>query len=473
MFTLALFGFVLLPTILGVLVLCALEGKTPLLTHVERVSVGFLGGCTLLMYVAFLANVYAGVPFTRMGFLGVWLVLVIGAVIAVKLREASLLPVHHSSLITHRSSPLWAKTLVWIFAASVAARILLGGMVAATTPPYFDDTLNNWNLRGKHYFVTQAYTLLLPTQNPGETPSALSAYPPMLPLAKTFAATLAGSWSDGLADVIQLTWFLAVLAMVWAALRRVTNGTWALLGASALGSLPLFLMQGVNAYSDIAMAAHIFAALALLFHALRSTNTVERIGLVHLSMFIAALFPFVKNEGLVLYLPAYLLFLALTAWQWLRTGKITMRDAQKCAGFFAVCVALLILPWLAFKWSNGMPFGNAKEISTLQIGWQQGVWLVVAINGFFEGNWNMLLSLFLGLLLWQWRTALRFPLMPLTLFVLLVWGQQILLFMFTSLSYEALFQTGYGRGLIHLMPVIVTVTTLLLVRTVDKDRTSL
>jgi hypothetical protein len=120
-----------------------------------------------------------------------------------------------------------------------------------------------------------------------------------------------------------------------------------------------------------------------------------------------------------------------------------------------------------------MAFGNAKEISSLTIGWQQGVWLVVVINGFFEGNWNLLLPLMLILLAWQWRTAFRFPLLPLTAFFLLLWIQQILLFMFTSLSYEALFQTGYGRGMIQLMPVIVMVVTLLLVRTVDRERTTL
>ena len=471
MFTLAFVGFAVLPTILGVLVFAALEGKQTLLTHVERIALGFLAGCTLLTYGAFMANFTIGLPFSRITFVGIWIVLTAIAGGIAHMRGSKFLAQHRALPVSR--SPLWAQILVGVFCASVAVRILLGGMVAATTPPYFDDTLNNWNMRAKMYFVTQTYTLLLPTQKITEVASPLSAYPPMLPLAKTFTATLAGTWSDGLVDVIQLFWFIAVLALVWSALRRVTNNTWAFLGASTLGSLPLFLMQGVNAYSDIAMAAHILGALTLLFHALRSEDHSERLGLVRLSMFMAALFPFVKNEGLVLYLPAYILFLALSAWYMLRTKKVTMKDVVHCIGFFAACGAILVLPWLIFKWSHGMPFGNAKEIGSLQIGWQENVLLVVFVNAFLEGNWNLLMPLFFILLGWQWKTAFRFPLLPLTAFVLLVWGQQILLFLFTNLSYEAVFQTGYGRGLIHLMPIMVTVVTLLLVRTVDRQRTNL
>ncbi len=470
-FTLAFIGVALLPTILGYLVLSAIEGKTPVLTCIEKLALGFLSGCTMLTYGVFMANFMLDVPFSRLGFLGVWLLLVGIAGVFVYTRKANILAQVRAKIVSE--SPLWAQVVVWIFALSVLVRIVTGGMVAATTPPYFDDTLNNWNLRAKVYYHTQEYTLMLPTQKPNEHPSALSAYPPMLPLAKTFSATLAGTWSDGLANSIQVLWFVAVLMLAFGVLRRVTNNTWSLLGASALGSLPLFLMQGVNAYSDIAMAAHILGALSVLFLALRSEDRLERLTFVHVSMFMAALFPFVKNEGLVLYLPAYIFFLLWSAWYMLRTGRVTMQDILRCISFFAVCGVVLVLPWLIFKWSNGMAFGNAKEIGSLQFGWQKGVLLVVAVNALFEGNWNLFMPLLLIMLGWQWKTAFKFPLLPLTLFFLLVWFQQILLFLFTNLSYEAVFQTGYGRGLIHLMPVMVTVVTLLLVRTVDRERTTL
>lgn len=468
---LAFLGVAILPTILGFLVVSIVEGKLPVLSTIEKLALGFLSGCTILTYGTFMANALLGVPFSLVGFVGTWLLLTVAAGVAAFILKVNILAEYRAKVVS--GSPLWAQVLVWIFAASVVVRLVTGGLVAATTPPYFDDTLNNWNLRAKVYYHTQEYTLMLPTQKPNEKPSALSAYPPMLPLAKTFSATLAGRWSDGVANSIQVLWFVAVLMLVYAALRRSTNSMWSLLGASALASLPLFLMQGVNAYSDIAMAAHIFAALALLFHALRSEEKVERLTLVHLSLFMAALFPFVKNEGLVLYLPAYIFFLAWSAWHLLRTGRVTLQDIARCIGFFALCGAILVLPWLIFKWSNGMAFGNAKEIGSLQFGWQQGVLLVVAVNAFFEGNWNLFMPLLLIMLGWQWKTAFRFPLLPLTLFFLLVWFQQILLFLFTNLSYEAVYQTGYGRGLIHLMPVMVTVVTLLLVHTVDRERTTL
>ena len=47
---------------------------------------------------------------------------------------------------------------------------------------------------------------------------------------------------------------------------------------------------------------------------------------------------------------------------------------------------------------------------------------------------------------------------------------QLFAYLFTGLSQEALFQTGYARGLIHLMPVIVTVTTVLLYDAIYRDK---
>jgi hypothetical protein len=49
----------------------------------------------------------------------------------------------------------------------------------------------------------------------------------------------------------------------------------------------------------------------------------------------------------------------------------------------------------------------------------------------------------------------------LTLFLLIVIGMQLALFLFTSLSVEAAYQTGLARGFVQLAPLIVLLTVLL------------
>jgi hypothetical protein len=42
--------------------------------------------------------------------------------------------------------------------------------------------------------------------------------------------------------------------------------------------------------------------------------------------------------------------------------------------------------------------------------------------------------------------------------------------MFTGLHVEALNQTGYARGIIHLIPVVVVITTILLKDILEKNK---
>jgi hypothetical protein len=94
------------------------------------------------------------------------------------------------------------------------------------------------------------------------------------------------------------------------------------------------------------------------------------------------------------------------------------------------------------------------------------------VNTFSEGNWLLLFPLFFGLLAFRWRDAFGWLLIP-TMFFLFVYVGQALLYLFTSLSREAILQTGYARGLIQLMPLIVMLTILLLHGMRDRLRQAL
>jgi hypothetical protein len=72
------------------------------------------------------------------------------------------------------------------------------------------------------------------------------------------------------------------------------------------------------------------------------------------------------------------------------------------------------------------------------------------------------------LILSRCRRAFRPSLTILIGFFFLVYFGQLFLYLFTSLSTEAVNQTGYARGLLHIVPVGVLIGTALLSSTVSR-----
>jgi len=325
--------------------------------------------------------------------------------------------------------------------------------------------VDNWNLRAKVFYHEQTIELLLPGR--GDTPADVSSYPPTVPLMKTWMATVAG-WNDDAVNAVHLAWFLSALALLYYALRRYLSRMWSLFGIYAIVSMPLYLMHGTNTYADIFMGTHVFAAIILLFHAIRSENPGTRDAFLRTSAVATALLPFTKNEGLLLYLPPILLI--VTGYLFMQRRNLTARDISRTALWYAISMLLVLVPWLAYKYANGLTFGNAKAVGDLAFGWQKGVLYAVMVNTFFEGNWILLFPVFATLLAWRRRAAFT-TLLPLTALFLIVYLGQLAIYLFTSVSIEAIKQTGYARGIIQLMPVAVFLTVMLLKDAYDRAQT--
>ena len=456
---LAFFTGLLLPALCGWLLVSLLEGRTPVLLRLERWTLGLVLGLLLSSFLFFCAQEFAGIPFTRSGMIALQWVFLITLFVVRWLRPMTEGDV---SLPPSPSLSRNAKILIGVLAAWVVLKtVIAGATFLLLTPTYLDDTLDNWNLRGKVFFVDQTLTLVMPNEDPVTSPRDISSYPPSVPLMKTWLSVLAGNWNDPLVNSIHLVWYVAALILLFSVLRRKTSLPWALLGTYLLASLPLYLMHGTNTYADAFLSVHVFAAIGLLFSAITATSPAHRLAFLRLGAVAAAVLPFTKNEGLLVYLPPLLVIVAASVWWWLRTKTIDRRTALQILLWYGMSLLLILGPWLAFKWMHGLTFGNGKAFTSLGFGWQENVLLSIFINTFFEGNWLLLFPLFFGLLAWRWRRA-RTALLPLTAFFLMVYVGQGLLYLFTGLSAEALRQTGYARGLIHLAPMIVLLTTLLL-----------
>jgi len=442
----------LIPSVLsGWLLLRLVEGSTPVLFKWERWIAGFVLGGIFTTYMIFLTEITGIGSFSFVSMLLTQLVLlsILGGLFWKKrstLTAQCPLPTD--------SSPWkpWQKVVTGILSVWLLAK-LLSGVIFLSGPAYFDDTISNWNLRAKAFYHHQELILeVIPGKGTG-----IGSYPQSVSLLKTWLMHLNGSWHEGLANSIHILWYLSALSLLFFALRRLMSLQWALLGTYVLSSVPLYLVHGSSAYGDGFLSVVIFLALSWVFFAATSKKA-KRLSFIKLGAVAAGLLVYTKNEAILLHLPP----LAVIIIGLLVIGGFSSKEKKTTLLWYGSCVSAVLIPWITFKWMNNLAFGNAKDVSGLTLEWHEGVLRTIGLNTFWEGNWNLLPVLFFGLIITQWKSSFRSPLIIPTGFCCMVILGQLPIYMFTSLYIEALNQTGYARGIIHLIPVVVFVTVILL-----------
>jgi hypothetical protein len=410
--------------------------------------------------LTFCVHVSTGLPLSRWGFLSVQIGLFAILFILSRIRPRPVPPLNTD--VHHPKPPRWLHITLWILVGTVIARALfLGSVFLLATPTFLDDTFDNWNLRGKVYFFDEALTLSLPGEDPVNSMQTIGSYPPAVPMFKAWTASLAGEWSEPAANAVHLFWYLAALVLLARTVRRLAGPGWDLFAVYLLGAIPLYMMHGTNPYADAFLSMHVLLTLIFPLRAMVTADAGSRMSLMRLGAVAAGLLPFTKNEGLLLYLPPLLLLIAIGLVIGLKKKTITMQEVLHTILWYGGCLVIFALPWLAFKWMNGLTFGNAKPIGTLGFGWQSGVLIALWVNTFFEANWHFFFPLLIGLLIWRRRSAFG-QWAALTAFILIVYGGQLAIFLFTPLGVEARMQTGLARGGVQLLPAMSLLVVLLL-----------
>ena len=449
----------LAPSILtGWLLLRLVEGSTPVLHQWERWIAGFVLGGIVTTFFIFLTEItgIGSFSFVSMLVTQCIILIILGGIYRKNSRN------HVTSYelrVTNAPWKAWQKVLTVILSIWIVAK-LISGFIFLIGPAYFDDTISNWNIRGKAFFVQQELVLEL---EPGKG-TGIGSYPQAIPLQKTWLAHLNGEWHEGLVNSMHMLWYLAALALVFFALRRLMNQQWSLLGTYLLASIPLYTMHGSAAYGDCFLSVVIFLAVSWLFFGVRSDGD-ERMPFLRLSAIASGLLVFTKSEAMLLHLPP-LVVLMLGA---VMFGAFTSLQKRSTILWYVCSIGWVLIPWIVFKWMNDLGFGNAKDVSGMTLEWHPGVLEAIKINTLLEGNWSLLPVLFVGLLILQWRTAFRTSVIVCSGFFLMVWLGQLPIYMFTALHVEALNQTGYARGIIHLIPVVVFVSTVLLEKVISDE----
>lgn len=172
-------------------------------------------------------------------------------------------------------------------------------------------------------------------------------YPLNIPFAETFLYLMMGSFNDQLVKIIFPLYFVALLALLYNAVRRFAGMTYALFFCFILATIPMVGAYAANAYHELPLSCYYFASALLLF---RWFDRPDRPYLLALSAVLVGLAAWTKNEGLlycVVNTAVLGVFVVFNA------RKMRLPDALGVAAY-PVIVLALTLPWALVKRSFGI-----------------------------------------------------------------------------------------------------------------------
>lgn len=446
-----------LPAALAWTAMLLIEKDKPVLTPAERVVWALILGPAFFAFIAFLTHILGLTKLNLIGFIAPNLMVFF--VLAVFAKRKGAFSAYKNRVRPGKiPGPVLSRPVMvflGILGIWTAVKIIAGAIDLWSVPTYWDDSFNNWNMRGKLFYETERLELKIPNGNGYiQTAEGVSSYPPALPLIKTWLSTLRGGWQEPLVNGVHLVWFIGLIAAFYLYVLRKHSRSFSFLGVYMLVSLPLLLVHGMNPYAEVFLASHLFLTVISLLNAAEAQSSGESSAWLKLSAFSLGLLLFTKNESSVIYAPVILLLAAWITREKLKSGQID-RDALK--RFIAIPIAILAavgLPWLAFKWLNGLTFGNAKAVSNMGVGFSfpalKAIWFQLSS----EPNWLFLPLLLPVILFFTGKNSFKYPQGLLTVFILICFAVQVSIFIIAiPLAREAVMQTGFNRGLLHLAPL--------------------
>jgi hypothetical protein len=375
---------------------------------------------------------------------------------------------------SHQPLKKWGKITLGILVVWTVIKLIAGAYDLTMVPTYWDDSFNNWNMRAKLFYQTEMLTLEIPNGNGAiQSAQGVGSYPPTVSMVKTWLSVVRGSFQEPLINSVHVVWLLGLLLGFFATCRRYLNRNWSLLALYGLVSLPLFLIHGSNPYADIFVAAHLFLTVMTVLGITRSTHAHELKIWLRLFGLALGLLIFTKNEALILHTPLLILAAAWALYDRTKATVISKDALPRSIAVASLFVLSFVLPWLGFKWINGLTFGNAKSVSGVSFVLNPQVARAIWFHFTHEPNWLLLPFVLPFFLIVSGKKGFEMPTGILALIACLsVIGQMTLFLIIPSLATEAIDQTGISRGLLQIAPIAMLLTVLLIDRVYQHDETA-
>lgn len=459
-----LFLAIVLPTIAGTLFAARLNTGFGL---AARLSLGFGLGMGIVSYL-FLIFGFVRVPFSLAPFIAA--LVIVSAVLSYGLKFSTGCP--SCDAVHEKGGILW-KILSAILVILIIFKLAFVFFEATHRPLYSWDTWTNWSAGAKLFFYEKGLLL----ESSGEHFFG-RGYRPFLghPLHATFmqvwSALWLGRFDEALVKIYSFFYFLAMLALFYAAVKEEAGKKFALVSTYLLSSMPILTYHAQEGYADLPLSFYSLAAVICFWKFL----TTEKKGLLVMAGTMLGFGVLTKNEGLFYVVAVGFAFIAA------RYGKSQSR------GIFLKELACLILPvvilagpWFIAKLAMGLGFGHGLAGS--EFNWlsdplygsddPRGVHWEVIGKGLREwmltANFNLMFPVMAVSFILGIREILRSELKYLYIIIFSVMA----MFIFVYLTLEVttvMDATGIHRNTLTYAPIILFALTVLAGRLFRRSR---
>lgn len=180
-------------------------------------------------------------------------------------------------------------------------------------------------------------------------------YPINIPLCETLSYIFMGNLNDQLVKLIFPIFYVAILVLVYYAIRRFASRTYSLIFTFILASPAQFNAFAANGYLEVPLAYYSSAGLIFLF--MWFENRKEFSFLV-ISAVMTAMSAWTKNEG-ILYCAVSMILLA---WFLMDNGR-KIKEIAAYFVFYTIVIAAINMPWFAVKKIYGLVNSDVGAIS--------------------------------------------------------------------------------------------------------------
>jgi len=279
-------------------------------------------------------------------------------------------------------------------------------------------------------------------------------YPLNIPFIETFLYMTMGSLNDQLVKVIFPLFALAILALLYCAVRRFASRTYALLFTFVLATIPMFGSYAANAYHELPLACYYFASALLLF---RWFERPDRTRLLAVSAVMVGLAGWTKNEGMLYCAVNVIVLAAFVAFNY----KGMSAKGLIGAAAYPVIIVVLLLPWILVKRSFGITNSDVDlaNINPVYIVGQAHK-IVPILNEFQKQifgpkKWNLIwIAALIGFAM-QYRSAFTGIRRYVTLSLALAVSGYVVFYMKSNIEVVHFVTKTWARFLLHFLPVAV------------------
>jgi len=257
----------------------------------ERYALAWLAGCIVTSWLVFVA-LWVDVPLfpavVGLGACGLaaWLI--------ATWRRPTFDPAEHGGTAARRRP----AALGMVFLGVIGAVVAEVALAALARPLTAWDAWVNWASKARVLVIDQGMTQSL-YSDPSRLPTNLD-YPLLLPISEAWLWTWAGTSDDVLVGLLSLLHTIALVATLWAALKRRVAVTPALGFTALLVTTPRFDLMAAAGLADLLLAALVVTALAMAAdHTDSARGGCDQARAWILPAILCAGMPWLKNEGWV------------------------------------------------------------------------------------------------------------------------------------------------------------------------------